>query len=65
MTVVGHRDVWSTKWEWHFPIDDIRIPRWPWDEWALSHECEANAGKVAAKIQESYGKLWQVWQKRK
>ena len=45
-------------------IDDIRIPRWPWDEWALSHEWEANAGKVAAKIQESYGKLWLVWRKK-
>ena len=45
-------------------IDDIRIPRWPWDERAPSHECEANAGKVAAKIQESYEKLWLVWRKR-
>ena len=46
-------------------IDDIRIPRWPWDECALSHECEANAGKLAVKIQQMYGKLWLVWRKRK
>ena len=23
------------------PIDDIRNPGWPWDEWVLSHEWEA------------------------
>jgi len=38
-------------------IDDIRIPRWPWDVWALSHECEANVGKVATK---NTRKLWKV-----
>lgn len=40
-----------------------------WEERALSHEYEANAGKAAAKLQESYGwfggkgsksKIWKV-----
>ena len=26
-------------------LDNIRIPRRPWDEWTLIHEREANAGK--------------------
>ena len=38
-------------------IDDIRISRWPWDECALSHECEANAGKLALKITTN---VWKV-----
>ena len=40
-------------------IDDIRIPRWPGDEYTLLRECEANVGEVAAKIQvmESYGRF--------
>ena len=28
---------------------NIRIPRRPWNELVLEHECEANAGKVVTK----------------
>ena len=38
-------------------LDNIRNPRRPWNELVLEHECEANAGKVAAK----YKKLiWKI-----
>ena len=29
-----------------FIIDHIRLPQWAWDEWALEHECDANAGNL-------------------